>query len=408
MHMDVDAFFASVEQGFNPRLRGRPVIVGGYPHEKGCVHTASYEARRRGIKTGMALRTAKRMCPDAVFLKGDFRQYKAAGQTIRKILGRFSPLIEQTSLDDAYIDLTGTHRRFGEPVLVAREIKKAVYEELGITVSVGIAASRLVARIASGLQKPDGLTVVSPGTEREFLSGLPARELLGVGHRTARTLEDLGITTIGGVAALPKNLLIQFFGANGEKIWRFAQGEDNRKVEERKLAKQISRETSFSESTQDDRLIRGTILYLMERIAGKLRENGWTARTVRLRVRYGNGTDDARSHSMHFPTDDTGVLSRQVLELHGKLPRRRAAVSFVSLAVSEIDWKQTGQTMQTRQTCLLFDIEPEPAEMLNRGVDTIRRQFGFSAVGAASTLELKSHYKMEKHGYILRTPSLSQ
>ena len=216
LHVDLDAFFAAVEQRDNPALRGKPVVVGGGgPNDRGVVSTASYEARVFGIRSAMPLRTAGALCPNAIFVPVDGRKYSRVSREVMEILRRFTPQLEQLSIDEAFLDVTGTEGLFGSGEEVARQIKQAVRDELELTISVGMAANRLVAKIASDLEKPDGLVVVPPGTEREFLAPLAIERLWGVGASTRRALADYNVRTIGDLAALPPDVLVRRFGQHG-------------------------------------------------------------------------------------------------------------------------------------------------------------------------------------------------
>ncbi|MFC1564435.1 DNA polymerase IV [candidate division KSB1 bacterium] len=400
IHLDADAFFASVERGFNPLLKDRPVIVGGLPHQRGCVHTATYEARRMGVKTGMPLRQAKELCPDAVFLKGDFRHYHATGEVISEILHSFSPDVESASIDDFYVDLTSVMHLYDSPVEVARSIQELILEKAHITVSLGIASSKLVARIASGVQKPAGITYIPPEMELEFLSVLPARALRGIGHKTERLLRELSISTVGQISGLSKATLMQLLGnAAGGTIWNYSRGIDDRPVEKKTVSKQISRETSFEEDTDDEKLITGTLRYLTERIAAKLRNEKWTARQIKVKVWYADMTAKKQYTTLSRYTNDGTELSERVLAVYGGFPRRRVRIKLVGVTVSDIEHRCRQRT--------LFD-EIERRDMLNSGLDSVRKKFGFTSLSPASTLRLQNYYRMEKHGYILHTPALSQ
>jgi len=400
MHLDADAFFASVETGFNPLLKDSPVIVGGYATERGCVHTANYKARRAGIYTGMSLRQAEEICPDAVFLKGDFRQYKAAGLTIEKILRSITPCVEISSIDDSYIDVTGLERFYPSPLEITNKIKYEIWKELKITVSIGISTSKLVARIASGINKPDGITRVPPGKEREFLASLPVREIPGIGGKTERVFHSINITKIGELAKLPKDFVIQIVGSiNGEKIWKFANAIDNRPVQVKEISKQISRETSFIEDTGNDGFILAAFNYLCERIGKKLRDENWVCRRISINIRYSDNKGARISKSIMDSTDDGKKIFSVVKMLYEKIHTRKIRIRFVAVRAGEIDYNE-------RQG-LIF-VEKIKQRELNKGTDRVRESFGFTSISPARTLLLKTRYKMEKHGYVLRTPSLSQ
>ena len=390
IHIDADAFFASVEKSFNPLLKDKPVIVGGEENQRACVHTASYEARRAGVKTGMPLQMAKKLCPEAVCLKGDFRRYKAAGDIMRKILYRITPHIETASVDDMYINVTGYERFFSSLYEIAIYVKSEIYKELKITVSMGI---------ASGVNKPDGITIVPHGREKEFISELPVSELPGIGRKSEGILDEIGIGTIREIAELPMDLLIQIFGINGKKIWEYANGIDIRQVKIREISKQISRETSFEEDTDDEEIITGTMTYLSERITSKLRENCWVCKSVRLKILFPDGVGSSHSSVLSEVTDDGGDVFNGVMKIYKKMCFRRSRIRLVSIAVSKID-RKFSQT-------LLFGRDNKK-DKLNEKIDIIRYKFGFTSIYPAKTMYLKTKYRMEKHGYILHAPSLSQ
>jgi len=400
IHLDADAFFASVEQGFNPLLRDKSVLVGGFATERGCVHTANYKARRAGIYTGMSLREAEEICPDAVFLKGDYRHYRAAGITIESILRKISPRVEMGSLDDSYIDVTGFERFYGSPLVIAYRIKEEIWEALKITVSIGIATSKLIARIASATNKPDGITWVPSGKEREFLSPLSIREIPGIGRKIENLFHGINVMKIGELARLSKEFVIQITGSkNGEKIWEYAHAIDNRPVKVKEIAKQISRETSFVEDTGDDNFILAALSYLSDRIGKKLRDENWVCRRVSLKLRYSDNKSAVQSKSMSEYTDDGKTIFSFVKTLYIKIRTRQIRICFVAVLVSEIDYKER-QGFLFKETVKYNDV--------NKSADKVRNNFGFTSLFPARTLVLKTKYRMEKHGYILRTPALSQ
>jgi len=399
IHIDADAFFASVEKSFNPILSDKPVIVGGEENQRACVHTASYEARMFGVKTGMPIQIAKNLCPEAVCLKGDFRRYRAVSETIKRILYRITPYVEVSSLDDVYIDVTGFKRFFDSIYEVTNYIKSEIYKELKITVSIGAATSKLVARIASARNKPDGITIVPSKSEKEFISKLPVSELPGIGRASERLLKGIGIKTIGDITKVSRDLLIQLFGINGKKIWEYANCIDNSPVKVKEISKQISRETSFEENTDNEEIIIGTIAYLSERIAHKLRENCWVCGSVRLKLLFSDQVNTAHSHVLSEVTDDSGIIFKEIMRIYKKIHFRRICLRLVSVAVGKIERKY--------KQAILFQNESKK-ERLNKKIDTVRYKFGFTSVYPANTMPLKTKYRMEKHGYILHAPSLSQ
>ena len=404
-HIDADAFFASVEQGFNPLLRGRPVIVGGTKTQRGVVHTASYEARACGVHTGMPLAQAREICPQAVFLKGDFQHYQAASRVLQEIYLRYTPVVEFTSLDDAYLDLTGSRHLFTgpgrrrDPVALAREIQQAVEAALHIGVSIGLAGNKVVARIASGHRKPRGVVYVPPGQERAFLAPLPVDALPGVGRVAKAQLTELKIFTIGQLAAMPRLVLEELFGANGKKLWELATGIDARPVRTRILPRQISRETTFEEDTMDRVIIMATLQYLTERLASRLRHLGLQARGIGVKLRYSDFTQHQLITTLPQATHHAGELFGEVERLVARIPRRRLRIRHVGVQARPIEWNG----LQPH----LFDLTPR-RELLDAAVDAIRRKFGFMAILPADALELRKKYRVDKSGYTLHSPALTR
>jgi len=399
MHIDADAFFASVEQGFNPLLQKRPVIVGGTENQRGVVHTASYEARAVGIRTGMALIKAKEICPEAIFLKGNFEHYKAISLAFQRIYLRYTPKVEFTSLDDAYLDLTGTLHLNPNPTVIAQRIQKEALETTGVGLSFGIGSSKVIARIASDLQKPRGIVYVPPGKEKEFLFPLSVDDLPGIGRIAKDRLTELGIFKVGQLAKLPKLLLEQLFGINGIKMWEFANAIDTREVKRKIIPRQLSRETSFEEDTGDAAIIKGTLQYLTERIAKKLRSDDLTCRTVSVKLRYSDFTNGHRSRSLPNSTNDSAALFRMVGALYKEIHFRRIRIRHVGVGVTNIEprnWQMSFFNDRTRQ------------EMLNASIDEIREKFGFMSILPAETIELKRKYRMDSNGYILHNPALTR
>ena len=399
MHIDADAFFASVEQGFNPLLHNKPVVVGGTETQRGVVHTASYEARSRGIRTGMALFKAKEICPEAVFLKGNYQHYQAVSLIFQEIYLKYTPVVEFTSMDDAYLDLTGTLHLHQHPTLIAQQIQNEVLEKTGVSLSFGIGSSKVIARIASGLKKPKGIAYVSHGQEKTFLSALPVDELPGIGRIAKDKLTDLGIFKVGELAKLSKLLLEQLFGANGVKMWEFANAIDERSVKRKIIPTQLSRETSFEEDTGDTTIIKGSFQYLTERIAKKLRSDDLTCRTVSVKIRYSDFTNDNRSRSLTYPTNDSTEIFKMVDTLYNEIHFRRIRVRHVGVGVTNIqlrNWQMSFFNERTRQ------------EMLNTSIDEIREKYGFMSILPAETIELKRKYRMDSNGYILHNPALTK
>jgi DNA polymerase-4 len=399
MHIDADAFFASVEQGFNPLLKNRPVIVGGTENQRGVVHTASYEARALGIYTGMSLMQAKTVCPHAVFLKGNFEHYQAVSQILQEVYLQYTPLVEFTSLDDAYLDLSGTLHLHPAPEQIAKKIQREILERVGVGLSFGIGSNKAIANIASGLHKPLGIVQVAEGREKEFLDPLAVDALPGIGRVAKEKFSDLGVFTVEQLARFPKRILEQLFGRNGIKLWNLANGIDPRSVSRRIIPRQISRETSFEEDTSDTGLISGTLQYLTERIAKKLREQELVCQTLAVKVRYADFTADQRSRSLAFPCNDSATLFTMVNTLFRELHLRRIRLRHVGITARQI-------TFENWQISLFK--EHGAKKILDTTIDAIRGKFGFMAILPAETIELKRKYRMQANGYILHNPALTR
>ena len=401
MHIDLDAFFVSVEQVENPELKGKPVVVGGRPDRRGVVAAASYEARAFGLYAGMPLLTASRLCPQATFIEGNFAKYRSASQKFMAILADSSPYLEPMSLDEAYLDVTGFESIHGSIRQMALAIKQRIKDELGLCASVGVASCKVVAKVASDLSKPDGLLEVANGDERSFLAPLPIAKLPGIGKKTERVLKGLGITTIGKLSITPLSTLKSHFGASGEMLHRFANGIDERKVEPPGEAKSISRETTFSKDSRDRSQIEATLRYLSERVGSELRQQGKQARCVTLKLRYPDFTTITRSHTLNQTSDTDQTIFNTGLQLLKKvLSQEKQPIRLIGIGVSHL-------TEPGRQLDML-DSSAQKLGQLNRAIDRIRKKYGFTAIQTGRTLLLKDIFPTDKDGYTLHTPSLSR
>jgi len=401
MHIDLDAFFVSVEQALNPELRGKPVVVGGKPDRRGVVASASYEARRFGLHAGMPLTTAYRLCPQAIFIEGSFSKYRDASQRFMTILADFSPYLEPLSLDEAYLDVTGFESIYGSIHQMAVALKQRIKNELGLCASIGIASCKVVAKIASELSKPDGLLEVAGGNESAFLAPLPIAKLPGVGRKTERVLGSLGIDTIGKLSITPLATLKSHFGVSGEILHRFASGIDDRIVEPPGAAKSISRETTFGKDTRDRSWLKATLRYLGERVGSELRQRGKQARCVTLKLRYADFTTITRSYTLSQAshTDQT-LFDTGTKLLRKELAQGKQPVRLVGIGVSNL--VEPGRQLD------MLDTSAQRLEQLNRAIDRIRRKYGFTAIQTGRTLPLKDIFPSTDDGYTLHTPSLSR
>ena len=400
LHIDLDAFFVSVEQTLNPALRGKPVVVGGDPKGRGVVACASYEARVYGLKAGMSLAVAQRLCPHAIFLGGNFYRYRDASARFLDILAEFTPDIEPLGLEEAYLDLTGFEPLYGPVRETALVIKRRIKGDLGLTASVGIANSKVVAKIASDLSKPDGLIEVVPGEERLFLDPLPIAKLPCVGSKSECVLKRMGVTTIGELGRLPLAFLKQSFGAHGEVMHRYANGIDSRRMEPPAPPKSISRETTFSEDTSDRAFLSATLHYLGERVGADLRSHRKQAKCVTLKLRYADFESITRSRTSREAFDADRIIfevGRELLE--EALEQRAVPVRLIGIGVSNL--------IAGRQLSML-DPWPGILERLNGAIDRIRGKYGFTAIEVGRTLPLRGMFPIEDGRYCLKTPSLSR
>jgi len=381
LHVDLDAFFAAVEQRDHPELRGLPVVVGGAGGPdggRGVVSAASYEARKFGVHSAMPLRTAMALCPDAVVLPVDGHRYLAASREVMAILGRFTPRVEPISIDEAFLDVAGSEGLFGPPETIARSIKSAVRSEVGLTASVGVASTKLVAKIASDLRKPDGLVIVPLGEEAAFLAPLPIWRLWGVGEKTRVALTDFGVRTIGDLAVVPPDALRRRFGEHGAQLAERARGIDASPVESSQDAKSVSHETTFDVDTSDRDVIERTLLGLSEGVAARLRAAGVRAGVVAVKVRDSDFTTHTRQRSLSEPTDLADPIWRTSVELARPL-LRGIRVRLLGVAARNL--------AEPSQLALFAAGEEDRQRRRAEAVDAIRRRYGARAVTRARLLD---------------------
>lgn len=370
LHVDLDAFFAAVEQRDRPELRGRPVIVGGDPGGRGVVSAASYEARRFGVRSAMSLREAGRRCPDGVFLPVDGRRYQQASRDVMAVLRRYTPQMEPISIDEAFLDVTGSIPLFGSGETIAGAIKASVREDVGLTVSVGVATTKLVAKIASDLRKPDGLVVVAPGAEAAFLAPLAIGRLWGVGEKTAAALAEYGVTTIGDLAALPPDVVIRRFGKHGASLVERARGIDADPVHEGDPAKSVGHEHTFDVDTSDPEVIERTLLAMADGVSGRLRSAGVRASTITVKIRDTSFRTITRQRTLPEPTDLTEPIYRAALEL------ARPEVRGIRVRLLGVSASNLGE----REQLGLFATEDPRRRAAIEAADALRRRFGAGVV----------------------------
>ncbi|MCA9124251.1 MAG: DNA polymerase IV [Planctomycetales bacterium] len=376
LHIDMDAFYASVEARDNPSLVGRPVIVGGSAEGRGVVAAASYEARKYGVHSAMAATRAKQLCPQAVFIKPRMDCYAAVSRQIREIFEQFTPLVEPLSLDEAFLDATGSEAIFGSSAEIGRRIKQRIRDELDLVASVGVAPNKFLAKIASDLKKPDGFVVVEPGEIHDFLDPLPVGRLWGVGKVTGKVFERLAIRTIEQLRQMPLDALNELFAASGEHYWRLAHGIDDRQVVPDREAKSISNETTFAEDISDMDVLRAWLVNLVEQVARRLRQHDLRGRTIELKVRFADFKTISRSLTLAEPSSITQELLDAGIELLTKrLPSRHLPVRLLGFGVSKLD------ASACRQQQLFDRPDRERHNDLDRVADQIAEKFGKLAIG---------------------------
>ena len=378
LHVDLDAFFAAVEQRDRPELRGRPVIVGGGgPNDRGVVSAASYEARAFGVHSAMPLRTAGALCPQGVFVPVDGRKYSAVSREVMAILRRFTPRVEQISIDEAFLDVAGSEALFGDAPEIAAAIKEAIRSEIHLTASVGVATTKLVAKIASDLRKPDGLVVVAPGEEEAFLAPLGIRRLWGVGAKTQAVLEEMDVRTIGDLAGTPDDVLLRRFGAHGPELGARARGIDASPVGNDQDAKSVSHEHTFDVDTSDWAVIERTLLGLSEGVARRLRADGLRAGTIAVKVRDSQFVTHTRQRTLAEPTDLADPIWRICVDLARPLAR---GVKVRLLGVA-------ARGLGERAQLSLFEADGEGRRRRAvEAMDQIRKRYGSRALTRASLL----------------------
>ena len=393
LHADLDAFYASVEQMLDPALRGRPIAVGG-----GVVLAASYEAKRFGVSGGMSGWRAKRLCPDLMFVGGHFSEYQRLGDAVMDILRDFTPYVQRISIDEAFLDVTGSLHLFGPAEQIGSRIRSRVRDELGLPISVGAASTKHLAKIASQVAKPDGLVVVPAGREREFLDPLPVGLMWGVGPVTQERLAGRGIHTIGQLAASPDGELSALLGnAIGAKVGAHAVNDDKRRVIANPRAGSVGAQSAFGRKEAEPALIRNVLAHLADRVAGRMRAKRRAGRTVTVRVRFAGMRSVTRSSTSRYPISTTLTLT----EIAERLVRKalddhpgQYEISLLAISVSNL----VDQPVLQLELPLLPDDPARPGSRLgaarwavDHSIDAVRKRFGRGAVGYAAAVLTERH-----------------
>lgn len=381
VHVDMDAFFAAIEQRDNPALRNKPVVVGADPKNgrgRGVVSTCSYEARRFGIHSAMPVSIAFRKCPRAVFLPVTMEKYSRVSSQIYEILYGFTPEIEPVSIDEAFLDITGSYRIFGTPLEICKLIKSRIREKTALTASIGLAPTMMAAKIASDLSKPDGLIEVKKEALLDFLWPLDVDRIWGLGKKAKEALSEIGIETIGDMARRDIQELRETFGKNGEHFWKLANGIDERELQVNAEAKSISNETTFEYDTSDKREIEEALLYLCEKVSSRLRHEGLKGKTITLKIRLTGFHTYTRDITIPKATNFTDVIYREIKYLHNNFDKKGKKVRLVGVRVSNLipaDFTDT----------LFKDNVDQVREKLHKAIDKIRERFGDRAIHRAGT-----------------------
>jgi DNA polymerase-4 len=373
LHVDMDAFFAAIEQLDDPKLRGKPVLVGG-DGPRGVVATASYEARPFGCHSAQPMSVAKRLCPHAIVVPGRYWRYSEVSDQLFEILESFTPTIQPLSIDEAFMDVSGTERIHGSPVDVARALKRRVREELALTASVGVAPNKFLAKLASDLEKPDGLTVITADDVDRLLPPLPVTKIWGIGPKTAARLEGMAIRTIGDLRKASEATLTRLLGDDAERCRNLAHGRDDRVVVTDFEAKQISQENTFGVNIGDPAIVRNELLEQVQHVARRLRKHKLRAGGVTLKIRYGDFHTITRSRTLEAPTDRTDVLWNVTRDVFDEW----AAKNFSPVRL--IGMAARGLSGGGEQMTLFADPQGEKHERLDRVVDRIVDRFGKTAV----------------------------
>lgn len=391
MHVDMDAFFASVEQLDHPEYKGHPVIVGGLS-SRGVVATASYEARKFGVHSAMPISRAKKLCPQGIFVYPNMARYKEISHIIHKVMEEFTPLIEPLSLDEAFLDVTGITHKFTGPKALGRAIKDRVFEETGLIISAGLAPNKFLAKLASDLDKPDGLVVIPYGKECESLANLPTKRIWGVGPSTERRLKNGGFLLIKDIQVLSdEKPLVPYVGNQARRIWELARGIDERPVEPDRQIQSVGNEETYESDVEDPAVIDLELHYFANRVAKRLRKYGLMGHTVSIKVRYNDFKTVSRQKRLDSATDQERIIYDTSVLLWNKLMRERTGIPFVQAHTSILDVpvkpiRLLGVTVSGLSTEGivqedLFSIEAdEKEEKLSIVLDSLASKFGENAI----------------------------
>jgi DNA polymerase IV len=371
-HLDLDAFFVSVERILNPKLKGKPVIVGGDPkYGRGVVAACSYEARQYGLHSAMPIRTAYRLCPHGIYIHGNHNEYIHFSDAVENIISKYAPIVEPASIDEFYLDMTGCQKIYGSMFSFASFIQNEIWIKLSLPCSIGIGSNKTIAKIASDSMKPTGITYVLPGMEKEFLNPMPVETIPGVGVVTLKDLNNKGIYKIGDITSLPQEYFAVANGKYGIDLWRKANGEGTEYLTIRRGQKSISKETTFDEDVTSDEMIKKTLFELAGKICQTTRNHGWIASTINIKLRYSDFQTLTRSRTIK-PTDDDKIVFDTAWQLLSKAHSRRVAVRLIGVGL-------TNFSEYTEQE-FLFEAEEIKRKKLFRAVTRIRDKYGYNSI----------------------------
>jgi DNA polymerase-4 len=371
-HLDLDAFFVSVERILNPKLKGKPVIVGGDPkYGRGVVAACSYEARQYGLHSAMPIRTAYRLCPHGIYMHGNFNEYVRFSDAVENILSKYAPIVEPASIDEFYLDMTGCQKIYGSMFSFASFIQKEIWTKLSLPCSIGIGSNKTIAKIASDCMKPTGITYVLPGMEKEFLAPMSVETIPGVGRVMLKDLNSKGIYKICDITNLPHEYFSAAYGKYGIDLWRKANGEGTEYLTVQRERKSISKETTFDEDVTSNEFLKKTLFELAEKICQKVRNRNWVASTISIKLRYSDFQTLTRSRTIK-PTDDDKIVFDTAWQLLDKVHTRRVAVRLVGVGL-------TNFSEYSEQEFLFENAEVKRKKMF-RAVTRIRDKYGYNAI----------------------------
>lgn len=382
LHVDMDAFYASIELRDNPKLKGLPVVVGGSPKGRGVIAAASYEARKFGVYSAMPSSKAIRLCPGLVFAKSRMDHYANVSKQIREIFFRFTSLVEPLSLDEAFLDVTGSERLFGDAISIGRQIQAAIRDELDLAASVGVAPNKYLAKVASDLEKPHGFVVVPADGIEGFLKDLSIARVWGIGPKTAQRFKSLGVETIGQLRGLPRETLKQSFGVNADHFWRLSRGLDSREVVPDRIAKSVSHETTFAQDIESVEPLNAWVMELADQVGRRLRRHSIFGKTVQLKLRFSDFRTITRSITVEQRTQTTQVIAAAASSLlKTAWEETPFPIRLIGVGVSNL-------SNEARQQLSLFgQDEKDRSDRIDVAADAIRDKFGGAAVKRGSSLE---------------------